>query len=140
MGFNASIASVNMKGISMSKRMGQKARRARKASIEKRAASQPVLQVVDRTGRAVQVTESKPVRLPDFNVKLKRDKGTGKVAPTVEVVRARKSVNLGLGASSPAHHGAIMGRTYHATAWNAPTGEGRTGRAKAPTKGRWSRD
>lgn len=129
-----------MKGSNVSKRMGSRARKARKEAIAKRAASAPVLQVVDRKGCVVQVAEPKAARLPDFNVKLKRDKATGKVASVVEVTKARKSVSLGLGHASAMHHDAIQGRTYHATAWNAPTGEGRMGRAKAPTKGRWSRD
>ena len=74
----------------MSKRMGSRARKARKAAIEARAAL-----IVETPGFAK---------------------------------------------ASAMHHNAIQGRTYHATAWNAPTGEGRMGRAKTPTKGRWSRD
>ena len=124
----------------MSKRMGSRARKARKEAIAKRATLVPVLQVVDRKGCVVQVAEPKAARLPDFNVKLKRDKATGKVASIVEVTKARKSVSIGLGHASAMHHSAIQGRTYHATAWNAPSGEGRSGRAKAPIKGRWSRD
>lgn len=120
--------------------MGSRARKARKEAIEARAALMPVLQVVDRRGCVVQVAEPKAARLPDFNVKLKRDKATGKVASVVEVTKARKSVGLGLGHASAMHHKAIEGRTYHATAWNAPTGGGRSGRVKAPAKGRWSRD
>lgn len=59
----------------MSKRMGSRARKARKAAIEARAAL-----IVETPGFAK---------------------------------------------ASAMHHKAIQGRTYHATAWNAPTGEGR---------------
>ena len=89
----------------MSKRMGSRARKARKAAIEARA--------------ALIVEGPKPVAF---------------VTPS-----GRKGT-MGFSNTSAMHHDAIQGRTYHATAWNAPTGEGRMGRAKAPTKGRWSRD
>ena len=121
----------------MSKRMGSRARKARKAAIEARAALMPVLQVVDRRGCVVRV-EAKPVRLPDFKVTSARDKKTGLLI--VKAVKPAKPANLGLQSSSAMHHKAIEGRTYHATAWNAPSGVGRGGSAKVPTKGRWSRD
>lgn len=79
-----------MKGTSVSKRMGSRARKARKAAIEARA--------------ALIVEGPKPVAF---------------VTPT-----GRKGT-VGFAKASPMHHSAIQGRTYHATAWNAPTGEGR---------------
>jgi hypothetical protein len=65
------------------------------------------------------------------------------LAPVLQVVDKRGCVVRVEGTfagSSPMHHKAIQGRTYHTTAWNAPSGVGRGGSAKASHKARWSRD